>query len=122
MFYPEGSVVTVAAGETAIGDLGHYGNGFTSLDLFVSGDVEAGANVVISFQVSVDGTNWYDAKAVDLQGSDLGALVAGSTQTANFDLAILRLMAFAPFVRFNVDNSLGIAGAVITARSVAVVD
>jgi hypothetical protein len=122
MFYPEGAVVTVAAGETKTGDLGHYGNGFTSLDLFVSGDVEAGANVAVSFQVSVDSLTWYDAKAVDLQGTSLTALVAGSIHTSDFSLALLRLTAFAPYVRINVDNSAGVAGAVITAKSVAVVD
>lgn len=121
MFIPhQTGAVTVAAGEIETADLGHYQYGFEVLDVHASGTLESGADVDLSFEVSMDGTTWYAAPAVNLAGTSLDTLVAVVNVTSTFAKTILRLAAFAPFVRLKMDNTDGVAAAVITAESCAI--
>jgi hypothetical protein len=119
MLIPRGLSVALAAAETAYADCGHYQEGFDVLEAHLAGTLVAGAVVVATLQVSVDGDTYYDAKFVDLtNGTSTSTLVASLSKNATFTTQILRMVANAPWVRLKLDNSGGSAAATITGNVV----
>jgi hypothetical protein len=125
MLLPFSDSKTVLAGAVGYADLGHYQEGFSVLEIHVSGTLTAGASCVLTAQVSTDAdaATYSDVKMVDLTtGTSLDTLVANVTKASTFGVNVFRLAALGFFVRLKIDNGGGTAGAVIATTALALVD
>jgi len=112
--------VAAVGGATTVAGLDHMA-GYDELVLFAKIVGQAGASVVFTVQVSMDGTTWFTVPVGDLTGADAEALAASVTVAANgatVQKAVLVLKTAAPYVQVSMVGA-GAGTAVVDLYAVA---